>query len=419
MSVRKGSDRPLINPHGQVFVHLACNPQPTTEGTGKIIFTVNSDKGESQVIVQNIKVYTDRHTAEHDAEDAAVVSSNAIPFTKEQSWKVDFATEYPKIEPFGQVIKTTAKVESAKGDEMIITAKTNGIITFSDGNTSLGKSVQSGNKLFSIISSGFTDNNITVRFAEAQSNYQRAKADYDRVKDLSKDKIVSQKELLDAQNTYQNAQAVYDNLQKNFSSNGQAVSSPMTGFIKQLYVTNGQYVEAGQPIVAVSQNKNLFLTAHVQPKYFSQLNAISTANIRMSNQSTAYTLEQLGGKLVSFAKSAEGDSYLIPVTFQIDNRENFVPGGFVDLYIKTMTNATAVTIPNIALTEEMGNYFVFAQLTPELFEKREVKTGVTDGIQTEVLSGIAKDERVITKGAILVKLVSASGGVDAHSGHVH
>ena len=393
--------------------------KPETEGEGKIIFTLKTDKGQSEIVVNNVRVYVDKHAAEHAAEDAAVVTSNAIPFTKEQSWKLDFATAYPAYGNFGQVIKTTAQVQSAQGDEMAITAKASGVVLFSDGNMALGKAVQSGQKLFSIISSGFADNNMSVRYTEAKSNYTRAKANYDRAIELSKDNIVSAKELLEAENVFKNTQAVYDNMQRNFSSGGQKVTSPMSGSVKQLYVTNGQYVEAGQPLATVSQNKNLFLTANVPPKYIAMLNRISTANVRTLNDNVTYSLEELGGKLVSYGRSAEDDSYVIPVTFQIENRENFVPGGFVTLYIKTLTNTTALTVPNEALTEEMGNYFVYVQLTPELFEKREVKIGITDGVQTEITRGIAQADRLVTKGAILIKSVAASGSVDAHSGHVH
>ena len=67
----------------------------------------------------------------------------------------------------------------------------------------------------------------------------------------------------------------------------------------------------------------------------------------------------------------------------------------------------------------MGNYFVYVQLTPEFFEKREVKIGQTDGQRTEILSGLNGKERVVAKGAVLVKLTQATGTLDAHSGHVH
>jgi hypothetical protein len=157
----------------------------------------------------------------------------------------------------------------------------------------------------------------------------------------------------------------------------------------------------------------------VQQKYVPYLGSIYSANIRTVNDQKSYTLEELNGKILSFGRSANNDNYLIPVNVQIDNKDSFISGGFVELYLKTISNSQAVTVPNSALIEEQGAFFVFVQITPELFEKREIKTGVTDGVKTEVLNGINENERVVIKGAILVKLAQSSGTLDAHSGHVH
>jgi multidrug efflux pump subunit AcrA (membrane-fusion protein) len=193
----------------------------------------------------------------------------------------------------------------------------------------------------------------------------------------------------------------------------------MIGFVKHLFVKNGQYVEAGQPVVIISQNKTLLLRAEVQQKYATYLMSISTANIRTTEDNKTYTLEELNGKVLSFGKTTTPDNYLIPVSIQINNSASFVPGGFVELFLKTVSNSKALTLPNTSLLEEQGVFFVYVQVTPELFEKREIKPGVTDGIRTEILSGISENERVVTKGAIMIKLAQATGTLDAHSGHVH
>jgi multidrug efflux pump subunit AcrA (membrane-fusion protein) len=193
----------------------------------------------------------------------------------------------------------------------------------------------------------------------------------------------------------------------------------MNGFVKQIFVQNGQYVEAGQPIVSISQNKTLLLRAEVQRKFAPVLGMIHSANIHTLYDNQTYTLEELNGKVVSFGRNTNGDNYLIPISLQIDNKGAFMPGGFVELFLKTITNTQALTVPNSALLEEQGNYFVFVQVHPELFEKREVKTAASDGLKTEILKGLSPEERIVTKGAILVKLAQATGTLDAHSGHVH
>ncbi|HNX84445.1 MAG TPA: HlyD family efflux transporter periplasmic adaptor subunit, partial [Bacteroidales bacterium] len=184
-------------------------------------------------------------------------------------------------------------------------------------------------------------------------------------------------------------------------------------------VRNGQYVGAGEPLTVISQNKSLLLRAEVQQKYARDLMSITAANIRTIEDNKTYTLEELNGKVLSVGRTTTTDNFLIPFTLQINNAGSLVPGGFVELYLKTVSNSKALTIPVSAVLEEQGNFFVYVQVTPELFEKREIKTGATDGIRTEVISGLVDDERIVLKGAVLIKLAQATGSLDAHSGHVH
>lgn len=362
--------------------------------------------------------FHDDEEDDHD-EDNTLLYPNAIKFSKQQAGKIDFKIEHPIVQPFGQVIKTTAQILSSQDDEMIIVSRASGIISFSGKPVTEGNVVNAGQQLFSVSSSGMAENNLGVQFTEAQSNYLKAEADYKRSLDLYKEKIISEKDFLSVKSEYETSKAAYDNLQQNFSSKGQQVSSPQTGYIKQLFVGNGQFVEAGQPLVSISKNKSLLVKADVQIKYASMLPYIASANITSPDKKTIYSLEDLNGKVLSFGRSISEENTQLPVTFQIDNKAGFIPGSFVELFIKTKSDKPVLTIPNTALTEEQGIFFVYTEIAPELFEKREVKTGMTDGILTEIISGLSDNEKVVTKGAISVKLAQASGALDPHAGHVH
>ncbi len=393
--------------------------QPETAGTGTLKFEITNETGSFEVLVSEVNVFASDKEALEASGKVVIPRTNTTVFTKEQSWKVDFATDFPRNEPFGQIIKTTARVQSSPGDEIIVSAKTNGIVMITGNAVLEGIDVSKGQVLFSISGSELADNNISVRYAEAKNNLEKAKADYERSTELAKDKIVSAKDLLSAKNQYDNAKAIFDNLNNNFSASGQSVKSPMRGFVKQVLVKNGTYVVAGQPVVIIAQNKTLLLNAEIQQKYASILGLIASANIRRVQDDQTWSLEQLNGKVLSFGKSTNSDNYLIPVTLQIDNLGSFTAGGFVEVYLKTITNTLALTIPTSALLEDQGTYFVYVQVTPELFEKREVRIGSTDGVRTEIQKGLISSERVVTIGAILIKLAQATGTLDAHSGHVH
>lgn len=356
------------------------------------------------------------HSHDHGGEQA---SANAITFTKEQSWKVDFATEQLKYAKFGRIIKTSAQVLPSAGDEREISAKTSGIVVFANNGLVDGTQVSAGQRLFTIESSGMADNNMGVRFQEAESAYRLAKSEYERKQRLAEDKIVSQSELQRAKMELESAQAVYNNLKNNFSAKGQMVSAPIGGYVKNIAVRNGAYVEAGQVLATVSQNKELSIRAEVQPRYFEDLAHVQAANIKLMNSSEVYCITEMGNAHHVYGRSTDPRNPLIPVTFTFPNKVNLVSGTFVSLFITTEGENEVLTIPNTGIVEDMGAYFVFVQITPEQFEKREVTLGATDGVRTVLTTGVKAGERVVSKGAIMVKLAAGAGALDPHAGHVH
>lgn len=388
---------------------------PEIAGTGTLHFQVDTAK----VTAGEVTVYANHNDAHAHPAPAEPSMVNKVAFTKEQSWKIDFRTETIEKRAFGQVIKTVAKIEPAVGTETDITAKGSGIVRFSGSGLVEGSEVTTGQSLFRIIPGGMMENNLTVKTAEARNNFIQAEADYNRKKELAVDRIISEKELMEAKTSYENARAVYENLVNNSTGGEQNIASPAKGFVKQILVSNGQYIEAGQKLATVSQDQSVMLKAYVQPQYGPILPGLKSAHITTLHDQRSYTLEELNGTVLAIGKSVETENYLIPVHLKIDNKVNFIQGSLVEIFLKTQAGTEALTVPNSALLEEQGFYFVYVQETPELFEKRLVTTGATDGIHTEIVSGLAAGERIVTQGAMLIKLAQAAGALDPHSGHVH
>lgn len=392
---------------------------PKTKGEGRLSFEIETADGTVTLTLPRVTVYDDEHEAGHEAEEAMATSSNGVAFTKEMSWKVEFATEQCRKEPFGKVIRTMARTAPLQSSERVVTAGSSGIVTFPTTDMVEGRGVKAGETLCYIGSGDMTNNNLAVRYREAESDYNLAKSEYERKAALAEDKIVSASDLLQAKRDYETAEAVYHNLRKNFTAGKRAVTAPLNGYVTRLAVHNGDYVEAGQPLATVSQDRGLYVKAEIQPTHYDALSHISDVCLRRLNGGETYSLQELEGSLVSYGKAVSEEEPLIPVTFKIDNALGLLPGTFVEIYIKTQGEEECITVANEALVEEMGNYFVYVQLTPEYFEKREVKVGSTDGKRTAILAGLTTDERVVSKGAVLVKLAQSTGTLDAHAGHVH
>ena len=359
------------------------------------------------------------HDHDHDHEHHPSHGANVVTFSNEQAKKVGRTLEKVTPSPFGQIIKTSAQVLPSQGDEREVTATTSGVVSFSTPNLVEGAAVKAGQQLFTIESNNMADNNMSVRYQEAAANYNAAKLAYERKQRLAEDKIVSLTDLEQAHATYEAAKAVYDNLKNNFSKNGAVVRAPISGYVQLIHVSNGSFVNAGQSVVTVSQNRDLQIRAEVQSRYYSCLKNIKGANIHIPGNNQTYTLEELGGSLVSYGKATNVNCPLVPVTFRIRNVGQLLSGSFVNAYIITQSDKDVLSVPNEAIVEEMGSYFLFVKVHDGEYEKRLVTLGATDGLRTEVSSGLQTGEVVVAKGASMVRLAQNSAALDPHAGHVH
>lgn len=389
---------------------------PNLAGTGKLVFDIETDSYTDQVVMDNMVVYSDEHAASHSQTGATI--SGEIVYLKEQAWKVEFANAPAVKTAFSSVIKTSGQLLSAPGDEMVLAASASGIVHFMGNKSIIGSEVSLNTPLFTISGGNLAQHNLDVDYRKAKSNVDRAKADLGRANELVKDKIISESAYLQAKNEYENAQAVFNAIAKNYAVAGQTVASPMNGFVKNIMVNEGQFVEAGTPLAMVSKNKKLILQANVSQKYFSKLPTITSANFKPVGTQEVFDTKMLNGKIVSFGRSTTSNSGFLPITFEIDNKGNLISGAVAEVFLKSLVIPNALVIPVLALMEEQGNFYVYVQLGGERFEKREIKIGESDGEQVQVLSGLSDGERVVTKGAYQIKLSSASGALPAH-GHEH
>jgi len=401
-------------PSSPGIFRLALSPK--TAGTGTLVFDIKTKNFTDKITIENVVVYADMKTAL--AQQPEQAESGAISYLKEQAWKVEFANQAVKKQPFNDVIKTSGQILSAPGDEMIVTAKASGVVVFSGKNTIVGSAVNSGSSLFTISGGDMTESNIDASVKEAKAIYLKAKADYERSKLLVADKIVSEKDHQQVKLQFENAQTAYTMVSKNYGSKGQNVLAPMSGFVKNVLVTEGQYVPSGTPLATISKNKKLIVQANVSQNYFSRLSSISSANFKTPQSDVVYNTAALNGRIISYGKSASASTPFIPVTFEIDNAGQLVSGSIIEIYLKSSTIVDALVVPVSALIEEQGIFYVYVQTGGESFQKREVKLGASDGLNVQVLEGISENERVVTKGGYQIKLSSASGALPAH-GHEH
>ena len=340
-----------------------------------------------------------------------------VAFSKEQSWKIDFATGIAVEGSFAGAVKVAARVDAVPSDFTTVVATTSGKVQFA-GNLVAGKEVANGEALFWLEGGDVTDNDAAVKFAEAESNYIVAKADFERKKLLFADKIVSERDYQAAEAAFRQAEVRLNSMKRHFGNGKVTLRSTIKGYVAELLVSNGDYVEPGTPLAKIQRSGQVNILAELPVRYAAQLANIESVNIELPSGNIV-NIENAGGRVLAVGSSANGCN-MLPVTVSVKYLDEVVPGSIVTLYINSADKKTpGVVVPRTALVEEMGNFFVFVQNSPVSFEKRSVEVGATDGYSVKLKSGVKAGERIVTKGGVPLKLSQGAAALDPHAGHVH
>jgi membrane fusion protein, heavy metal efflux system len=390
--------------------------QPTASGKGKLIFDIQTTTFQNRVEIDDIPVYRneDEALANAPAQDA----SGDITYLKEQAWKTEFANAPVIRREIHDVVRTTGQILPAPGDEVTVSAMSNGIVRFQSSRVLTGAPVKSGETLFSLKGGQVPFENIEATLATSRAELAISKTEYERAAELIKDRLITQADFNSAKLRYETAQINLNNLNRNYGQSGRAVKSPIAGFIRSVLVTEGQFVDAGQPLASITKNQKLLLRADVSLRDAGRVQSVAHANFTLVQNKQTFNTRQLNGRVITSGKVAASNSPFIQLQFAIDGHPSIIAGSYADVYLITSTISNALVVPSSALVEEQGSFYVYVQTGGESFQKREVKPGISDGINVQVLSGISEGERVVTKGAFQIKLSSASGALPAH-GHEH
>ncbi len=351
--------------------------------------------------------------ATEDEHDHGNSHADEIVISTEKAKAAGITVETVEPGTFHGVIAAGGKIMEASGDERTIVASTDGIVRFTRQITE-GTSVPQGAAILSIAGNHLQGGGPA---SQAKIAYEKALEEYTRAQKLVTDKIISEKDFNAIKADYEAARLAYEATPTD-DAGGVAVKSPISGYVKTCLVKDGDYVTTGQPLLSVTQNRRLYLRADVPQRHYAEVSGVAAAVFKPSYTDKTFDTGELGGRLVAIGKPSTDAPGYIPVTFEFNNADGILPGSFAEVWLSTATRNDVVTLPLSAITEEQGVNFVYVQDDPTCYTKREVTLGQSDGRRVEVAGGLHSGERVVTQGAIHVKLASASNAIPAHT-HEH
>ncbi|MBO5720777.1 MAG: efflux RND transporter periplasmic adaptor subunit [Bacteroidales bacterium] len=369
---------------------------------------------DEEEIHKNEHAHEHNHSHEH-AHSEIHKDKDVVVFSHKQSENANLRVKKIEYAPFSNIIKCSGDIVSSPSDAIYIVAPTSGVILFGSPYPVDGKHINGGDKLFTISSSNLQDGDVAYR---AKIAYENAKRDYERAQELVKDKIISEKDFADIKVEYETAKAAYEAI-NGVDGNGSAVIAPEGGYISQISVNNGDFVSMGQTIAMISKNKELLLRADIEHEDFIHLPQIKSANFKLPFDERVYKLSDMSGRVLSYGKYITHGENFIPITFEFTNKEGLIPGSYADIYILTDIKEDALAVPESAICEEQGLYYLFVALDCEHFRKTEVTLGESNGEMVRIVKGINSGDLVVTEGVHQLKAASRKSVIPEGHSHSH
>ncbi|MFT5636094.1 MAG: cobalt-zinc-cadmium efflux system membrane fusion protein [Cognaticolwellia sp.] len=296
----------------------------------------------------------------------------------------------------------------------IVSPRTESVVV--SRHATLGQHVEKGDALVTLFSESV---------AEAQAKYRVAYNDWQRNKKLGKE-TVSESQLLSAETDYISA---YSRL-KAFGLTEGAIAQIVKGNLLNAYVeelgeytliaqragavlsddfSQGQRVSAGDAIMVLADESELWVEARVSPNKQLNLPKGTQATIEMADQYFVATV-------IQEAHTIDPKTRTRIVRLAVKNdHDRLHPGMFVNVNFSFETNAAVMAVPESALMRSSdGDWTVFVEDHPGEFTAVEVTLGRSLGGYREIF-GLAPLTRIVTKGAFFVASEIAKGGFDPHN----
>ena len=328
------------------------------------------------------------------------------------------AQQMPTVPPVPVTIAAVQVTDASYHDEYPATVtaldmvelrpQVNGFITgvhFNDGSR-----VRKGQLLYSIDTQLYEANydqavaNLNVQ----EANLVKAQKDANRYNELAKNDAVAKQLVDNADAALEVAKKQVDASKANIKGvqtnvRYTKVYAPFNGTIGISLVKKGAAVTAGQTILnTVSTDNQLAVDFNVDQKdiyYFSNLiqkgkaNNDSTFTLAFGNEVYPYN-----GKILLMDRAVDPQTGTIKTRLAFPNPKNLLRSGMTATVRVLSTSKKAVVIPYKAISEQLGEFFVYVPSDSNKVTQKRVQLGTTIGANIIVKEGLKQGDKIIIEG---------------------
>ena len=356
----------------------------------------------------------------------------SIPFLKEQQWALDFATARAERRQMGESLVLAAEIEPRTGGRVDVTTPVAGRLAGDLPQWPVGSPVARGDTLAEIIPhSGHGEDRpaLELDVAEARDALELARAARARVERLVAVGALPTRRQLEARLAEQTAQARVTaseahlaQLDSTRSGEGEGardirfiLRAPISGVVAKSDATPGASVEEGARLFRLVAFDRVYIVGSLPEAALSRVDELVGAELEVPGVAAPVALD----RLVAVGRVLDTDARTVPIIYELsDPDRRLAIGQAVSLRVFVSAATEAITVPQSAIVDDAGQPVVFVQVAGESFERRAVELGNRESGLVQITGDVAPGERVVVRGAPLIRLAALSPQVPAH-GHTH
>lgn len=402
---------------------------PTAPGSYTMTIRLRGQGLDDPHEVGTVRVYADERAAAEEPEPEAV---EAVKFLKEQQWSMDFATAKVAERAMRSSIEVTGDVRPRAGGEVLIGAPIAGRLLFPEFAPAVGSVVEKGQMLARIAPRSpapLERASLRSLVDQAKAELDLARQDRDRAERLLAARAIAAKRVEEAKTAEAIAEAKLRAAQENLaqhensrdaagtasSDSAFAVRAPIGGVLAESKVTPGAYIEEGASLFRVVSTDVVNIRANVPESALGTLTHIAGAEITLPGSQAVIR----PARLLSRAPVLDSASRTVSALYEVPNAHGTLAvGQAVTVRLLTGQGNPGPAVASGAIVDDAGRSVVFVQIAGESFVRHPLKLGAREGDFVQVLEGVKAGDRVVTRGAYLIRLAALSTQIPAH-GHVH
>jgi len=224
-------------------------------------------------------------------------------------------------------------------------------------------------------------------------NLDIAQQEYTKQQSLFEKGGVTQREMRNAEVSFTNAKYDYENSKLKIAK--MKVASPFGGVIVDLpYNTQNVRIAAGQPLFTVMDYGQMYMEVSLPEKYVTDLQ--SGMKVRL----TSYNLQKdtIWGTITDLSPAISSETRTFKGRIDISNPSlRLKPGMFVNADIVITKKENTIVVAKELVLRNNDIQYVFI-IDKSIARQREVTTGIENGNNIEILTGLSKDDRLVVKG---------------------